>query len=382
MASKETIRFETDIQRIKVVDVFTIYYVFNALIGYLQTVFHTFSITYILDSLEKQKRLYLAEFLKTVYLGHIQTISGGCKRDLKRIGKLWLSFKKFVDSKKDKSFRICYEFLSDAFRTEMMNGEQEAVDKFAICTWFQVQTYEMDQCEKRKSILENMVAVIPDNLDRTVAEIVYYSKMATTAEFENDIESAKDFASEAKYLSEKCEDKTAKILAHYSYFFLHRRLYLRDKSETNQELVLEQCNIGCDMFPVPDEDGDFEMYCALLFLLYKAGDYLHITYKLEVLDSDMMSLSTIVAAEEVLRSAYKYIPISTPRKQLTFKFCRGRLYHLQSEFEKASTYLKETKDLMKGGVLSEKEQENVSRYCEKFEEELRCVFNFNMLFLN
>ncbi|XP_053391277.1 uncharacterized protein LOC123539354 [Mercenaria mercenaria] len=374
MASKEITRFETYIRGTEKLDVFTINpHSFTAVIHYLQTVFRTRSITHILDSLVKQKQFRLAELLTILYSGHIHVITGGCNKDLKRIGKLWLSVKTFVDSKKDASFSPCYEIMSDALRMEMVkaDGKQEAVDRFAICTWFQVQQYEKDQCEKRKSILKNMVAVIPDGLDRTVAEIVYYSKMATTAEFENDIESAKDFASKAKNLSETCEDKTAKILAHYSYFFLHRRLYLRDKSETNRQMVLEQCDIGCDMFPVPDEDGDFEMYCALLFLLYKAGDYLHITYEFEVLDSDTMSPSNIVAAEEVLRSADRYIPISTPRKQLTFKFCMGRLYHLQSEFEMASTYLNETKELMIDGVLNKKEQRNVYRYCEKFDEEHR-----------
>lgn len=339
------------------------------LLQMLLTVQRVLPMTEVIDLLLFLGLQSFATDLKYEHYGDLMRISGGCTRNLGKIRRFFVTRKSQSDQKlfhPHVLFKSEHDKLIKAIHTASPGEKQYIADKFAIITWFRVQQYEPDGCPQRREILQNMnslMSSLPGVVDCSLAKIVFNSKMATTEEFDGNIEYAAEYIRRAKYLSEVFNDKSAKIMAHYSCFFFYRKLYLRDKTDDNRRQAMQQCSIGCDMFS--DVDDELGRFCKLLFLLYKANEYLQITYEFEVLDECEADEASIKAAEDVLDCAAKYLVTSEPRRELAYAFCMGRLSQLKGNYVKAHAYLLNAKGLMNDGALDDTEKRNINIFCRR-----------------
>lgn len=260
--------------------------------------------------------------------------------------------------------RSLQEMNCDLTRPHSIHKTQTSLDKKVTLSILQFQ--QTRSTLERFTLLHEMQAIVPENMDRRFLDMVYHGKMAVTAARDNHVELANDHIRAALTTIDDCPPCFGTISTLHDIVYVHRNLFNQNPSRKNLKTVLEWGHRA--LLSLTEQETQVQILWKRNFLQYMFLSLLRIDAYFNMYNAQDIELGDIHIAEDAITESDRISDNIPTRRKMILSLAKARLHELKKSSFYSILYAKEALALTQNGAYFDYETANITKYLHSLKE--------------
>jgi len=234
-------------------------------------------------------------------------------------------------------------------RTVNLEARQNDANELSIVMWLRAQQFRDETQDQRMSILNEMMAGLPNDIDNSLAHVIALTQTAVNFALLGRVEASLAVVQEVKQLVDSCDEQFAVSVACHDIQYVFRILYDKTKDKAYLDKVLEECDLGIQSLEqvIPDD----RMLLERLFKLNMTQSLLSITPQLDINDELPCSTVNRLFAQSLTQQVRnQHFQGIEKRREFIYMLSVARLNELENNIELALEYATRAVAILEDGL--------------------------------